>query len=111
MPMPMVVRIITALIGGSAVTIALLLVMTEATRHFKEMDPNRYFTVVDFIPAPERSRMPTPPPLPSEQPVRPSLDYQRAGDARVPFERPLVEDRFPAPSAPTSPELDEAPAP
>jgi hypothetical protein len=105
MPLPMVVRILTALVGGFAVTIALLLGMTEATRHFKDMDPNRYFAIVDFIPAPEGSRMPRPPPAPSEQPARPSLEYQRSSDARLPFERPLVEDRPAAPAAP-SPELD-----
>lgn len=104
----MLPRILTAVVGGSAITIGMLLGMTEATRHFKDMDPNRYFSIVDFIPAPEGSRMPKPPPAPAAQPGRPSLDYERREDARVPFERPLVEDR-PLTEAPISPELDPSP--
>ncbi|MBN1238722.1 MAG: hypothetical protein JXB36_09475 [Gammaproteobacteria bacterium] len=91
----MVARILTAVVGGSAVTIAMLLGMHEATRHFKDMDPTRYFSIVDFIPAPETSNRPEPPPAPSAQPDRPSLKYERGGDARVPFQRPVVEQELP----------------
>ena len=105
----MVARIISALVGGSAITIAMLLGMHEATRHFKDMDPNRYFSIVDFIPAPETSNRPQPPPPSSAQPDRPSLDYRRSGDTRLPYERPVVEQELPAsaPSPDLGPELPD----
>lgn len=104
----MVLRIVVASIGGAAVTIALLLLMNEATKHFKDRDPTRYFGIADFIPAPE-GRLPTPPPAPGAQPERAQLRYDRSGDATLPVARPSVEDERPEPAVPVP--VDPGPAP
>lgn len=104
------VRLVIAFIGGTAVTIALLLLMNEATKHFKDRDPTRYFGIVDFIPAPEGG-LPRPPPAPRAQPERAQLPYDRSGDAALPLDRPSVQDEQPERAVPVPVDPGPAPAP
>jgi hypothetical protein len=102
----MVARILIAVVGGFAITVGLLLGMTQATKNFKTMDPTRYFGIVDFVPAPQGRRV-QPPPDAAAPPGRPSLQYDRSHEPAVPFERPSIEEATPAAPMP-SPNIQQA---
>ncbi|HEX6992589.1 MAG TPA: hypothetical protein VF339_00425 [Gammaproteobacteria bacterium] len=108
----MIVRYITAAIGGGLITVAMLLGMNEVAQKFKERDPTRYFGIVDFVALPE-DRRPARPPAPATPPERPRIDVQTPGSTALPLHMPSVDpdpDRVAPP--PLIPEPDpEAPAP
>lgn len=87
----MVVRILTALVGGAVITTGMLLGMHEATKHFKDKDPTRYFGIVDFIPAPEDRSAPEPPPKPQAPPERPRVPYEPTDAPTLPVEQPQTD--------------------
>src|SRR5690606_41557075 len=93
----MVARIVVSVVGGSVITVAMLLGMNEVTKHFKDRDPTQYFVITDFIPGPER-RVPTPLPAPAPLPERAQINLNDTHAPRPPAERPqIVEQRLPPP--------------
>ena len=100
----MIVRYLTAAVGGSLITIAMLLGMNQVAEKFKERDPTRYFGVVDFVALPE-GRRPTPPPAPTIPPERPRIDVRGSGDPSLPVHMPNV-DRERVTPPPLIPESD-----
>jgi len=82
----MIVRYLIAAIGALAITIGLLVFMSDMTNRYVMDDPIRYFRIMDVIIGPDRGR----------QRVRPPSDPRLAPDVpEVQFEplqeRPLLE--------------------
>lgn len=100
----MIGRYIVATIGGSLVTLALLLAMNQVALKFQERDSTLYFGISDFVALPQ-SRRPQPPPAPAVPPDRPQIDIQRPGDTRLPVRMPSVDDTRVTPP-PLIPEAD-----
>lgn len=104
----MIVRYVTAAIGGSLITVAMLLGMNEVAQKFKERDPTRYFGIVDFVALPE-SRRPTPPPAPAVPPERPRVEVRTSTATSLPLQIPRVDQERVIPP-PLIPEPDPDPA-
>lgn len=100
----MIVRYVTAAIGGSLITVAMLLGMNEVAQKFKERDPTRYFSVVDFVALPQ-DRRPVRPPPPAMPPERPQIDVRTPGSSPLPLQMPTIDDDRVAPP-PLIPEPD-----
>lgn len=84
-----VARILIASIGGAIITVSILYGMSGIAAKFRERDPTRYFSIVDFIPAPDGWRRPEfrDPTLPPE---RAQLPYE-GEDAAIAVEAPEAE--------------------
>jgi len=91
----MIGRYLAATIGGSVITVAMLLGMNEIAEQFKERDATRYFGIVDFVALP-KDRRPTPPPAPAIPPERPRIDVRTQG-TRLPVQIPSVDHERVAP--------------
>jgi hypothetical protein len=101
----MIGRYIAAAVGGTVITLAMLLAMNQVALKFKDRDPTRYFGIVDFVALPEGSRRPQPPPAPTQPPARPQIDIQRSGGGNLPVSMPRVDEDRVAPP-PLIPEPD-----
>ena len=101
----MIGRYLAATIGGSVITLAMLLGMNEIAEQFKERDPTRYFSVVDFVALP-KDRRPSPPPVPAVPPERPRIDV-RTQNTRLPVQIPSVDQERVSPP-PLIPDPDAA---
>ena len=98
-------RLLIAIVGALAITVALLFGMLEVTNEFRERDPTRYF-MVDFIEAPDRGReRPTLAPTPELPPerMRPQFD---SGGPRLEVDRLDVEASSDLTLPATLPDLD-----
>jgi len=100
----MIVRYITATIGGCLITFAMLLGMHGIAEKFKERDATRYFGIVDFVALPE-SRRPSPPPAPAIPPERPRIDVRTPTATSLPVQLPSVDQQRVTPP-PLIPEPD-----
>ena len=87
---PVIIRYMIAFIGAAAITIALLLFMNDLVGRIFLRDPTRYFTITDFIPAPDRGRqLPDAPPSPAVAPNAPVFDDESTEGVIV--DAPAVE--------------------
>lgn len=86
----MIARYLAALVGGSLITIAILLGMHHFAENITARDPMRYFGITDFVALPD-SRRPTPPPAAATPPDRAQIDIRPSGDARVPVRMPQID--------------------
>jgi hypothetical protein len=103
----MLPRLVIALAGAIAVTLAMLWGMNAVTNLFRERDATRYFRVTDFIPAPDGPRKPALPRTPEQAPESPGLEYERRGGPDVGVDRPAIGPPILEPGMP--PELGPAP--
>ena len=87
----MIVRYVMAAIGGSLITVAMLLGMNQIAQKFQERDPTRYFSIVDFVALP-KDRRPTRPPAPSMPPERPQIEVHLPRGSTLPVQVPSVDD-------------------
>ncbi|SRR5690606_27454999 len=83
-------RFAIAAVGGFAITVGMLLMMSDFAENLRERDGMRYFRITDFIPATE-SRLPPPPRAPALPPDRPRVQYQRGQDRLLRTDRPIVD--------------------
>ena len=67
----MIGRYLVAVIGGTVITVGMLLAMNQVALKFKDRDATRYFGITDFVALPPGSRRPQPPPAPTMPPSRP----------------------------------------
>ena len=73
----MISRLLIAVFGAGAVTIGLLLFMNDVSTRFVLGDPIKYFSITDYISAPDRGRqLPTITVTPESAPNRPQLDFE-----------------------------------
>ena len=87
---PVIIRYTIAFIGAAAITIALILFMNDLVGRFILRDPTRYFTITDYIPAPDRGRqLPDAPPSPAIAPDVPEFDDESTEGVIV--DMPAVE--------------------
>jgi hypothetical protein len=98
----MVLRYVIAALGALAVTIGLMLFMSDVTQRYVTKDPIRYFQIMDVIYNPDRGRQRVQPPSdPRLAPEVPELEHD-----------PLQEAPRPDPNDPTltiDPELLRGP--
>jgi hypothetical protein len=74
-----IIRYAVVVLGALVITGALLFFMQRAAEGLRRVDPLKYFTIANFIPAPDRGRqLPKAPPKPEEQPARPEVSYDAA---------------------------------
>jgi len=100
----MIVRYVTAGIGASLITAAMLLGMNGIAQKFKERDPTRYFGIADFVSLPDDGR-PRRPRAPATPPERPQIDVRAPGSTDLPLHIPSVDQERVAPP-PLIPEPD-----
>lgn len=78
----MILRYLIAAIGALAVTIGLLLFMSDVTQRYVTEDPIRYFRIMDVIYNPDRGRQRvTPPSDPRLAPEVPDLEHDPLREA------------------------------
>lgn len=97
----MIKRLLIASLGALSITIGLFLFMDYAADRFVLRDATKYFTITDFIPAPDRGRqLPTVRTTVDMPPERPEVDvdYEEAGDLALDLE-------------PATPEIEAVPLP
>ena len=100
----MIARYVTAAVGASLITGAMLVGMNQVAQKFKERAPTKYFGITDFVALPRDGR-PRPPPAPAIPPERPQIDIRVRGDTGLPVSIPSVlPDRVAPP--PLVPEAD-----
>jgi hypothetical protein len=103
---PKVIRYAIAFIGAVSITIGLLLFMNDLIGRFFVREPIQYFSITDYIPAPDRGRqLPDAPPAPSAAPAAPELEFEP--DEGVVMETPVVEPDLATPATEQAPNLDE----
>lgn len=86
----MIFRFAIAAVGGTVITVGILLMMSDFTARLREQDTLRYFPITDFIPA-TGVRRPEPPPVPELPPQRPRAQYQRSADRLLTTPPPVVD--------------------
>jgi hypothetical protein len=80
--------------------------MNDLIGRFFVRDPIQYFSITDYIPAPDRGRqLPDAPPIPAAAPAAPELDF--APDESVVVETPVVEADRSLPAAERPIDLEE----
>ena len=95
----MIKRLLIASLGALTITIGLFLFMDYAADRFVLRDATKYFTITDFIPAPDRGRqLPTVRTTVDMPPERPEVEYEEAGDLALDLE-------------PAAPEIEAVPLP
>ena len=103
---PVVIRYCIAFVGAASVTIALLLFMNDLIGRFSVREPMRYFTITDFIPAPDRGRqLPDSPPVPAAAPDAPELDF--GAEEEVVIEALTVEVEMAPLATEQPPDIDQ----
>ena len=76
----MISRLLIAAFGAVAVTIGLLLFMNDVSNRFVLGDPIKYFSITDYIAAPDLGRqLPSITVTPESAPNRPRLDFEDEG--------------------------------
>jgi hypothetical protein len=81
----MILRYLFAAIGALAVTIGLLLFMSDITQRYVTEDPIRYFRIMDVIYNPDRGRQRVRPPSdPRLAPEVPDLEHDPLREAPLP---------------------------
>lgn len=75
-------RLILAGVGAAAITIAMLLGMSEVVELFTQRDPTRYYRVTDFIPGAGGRRRPELV-LPEVQPRRATIEHDISGQSSI----------------------------
>ena len=76
----MISRLLIAALGSVAVTIGLLLFMNDVSNRFVLGDPIKYFSITDYIAAPDLGRqLPSITVTPESAPNRPRLDFEDEG--------------------------------
>ena len=77
----MITRYLIAALGALAITIGLLMFMSDISQRYVTRDPMRYFQIMDFIPGPDRSRERIKPPSdPRLAPGIPELEQEPVRD-------------------------------
>lgn len=101
----MVHRLLFAVVGAAAITVAMLLGMSEFAEIFERRNPMQYFQITDVLMRPDDAK-PERIPRAGTQPERGPAEYERP-DVELGVERPSVEleNRTDTPAA--RPELDE----
>ncbi len=100
-PRPLLIRYFVALVGASAITIAMLLFMHDLVTRFLERDPTRYFSITSFIPAPDPGRqLPDAPPAPARAPAAPVVELIDEPDVSFEIPEVIVETETPAAGQP-----------
>ena len=103
---PIIIRYVIAFVGAVSITIGLLLFMNDLIVRFLERDPIQYFSITNFIPAPDRGRqLPDAPPTPAAAPDAPELDFEISEEVLI--EAPVVEADRSLPAAEQSINLEE----
>ena len=88
-----ILRYLVASLGGIAITVTLFLFMHDGVTRFLLKDPIKYFTITDFILAPDRGRQLPDAPLPvSVAPTSPTVDFDQFNEVIVGEEEVLIED-------------------
>ena len=73
----MISRLLIAVFGAAAITIGLLFFMNDVSNRFVLGDPIKYFSITDYIPAPDRGRqLPNITVAPEAAPLRPQLEME-----------------------------------
>lgn len=103
----MVSRLLVAVVGASAITIGMLLGMSEFAEIFERRDPTQYFRITDVLVRPDDGK-PERIPRAGAQPERGTVEYERP-DTELGVERPTVDVESRADTSAARPEL-EAPA-
>ncbi|MBI79705.1 MAG: hypothetical protein VYC50_05840 [Pseudomonadota bacterium] len=88
-----ILRYFLASLGGVAITITLFLFMHDGVTRFLLKDPIRYFTISNFIPAPDRGRQLPDAPLPVQiAPEKTIIDFDQYGEIDIEREEIIIED-------------------
>jgi len=73
----MISRLLIAAFGAVAITVGLLFFMNDVSNRFVLGDPIKYFSITDYIAAPDRGRqLPNITVTPELAPIRPQLELE-----------------------------------
>jgi len=73
----MISRLLIAAFGAVAITVGLLFFMNDVSNRFVLGDPIKYFSITDYIAAPDRGRqLPNITVTPESAPIRPQLELE-----------------------------------